>query len=103
MGPRDSMSAAYRSRGDGNIRAELAAEPDAGVLVNVADPNLEMQMRTCRPPSRSFVPDQVTAGDDLPARHVGECRQVPVVGRVAVAMEDDDVVSVAGAPRIQVD
>src|SRR5258706_10774787 len=63
-----------------------------------------MQVRSGRPAGGPLVSDEVTASDDLPARYPWRVtRQVPVVGRIPVAVEDDDVVAVARAPWVQVD
>src|ERR1700680_1307467 len=63
-----------------------------------------MQMRTGRVSSRTFERDQVASGDDLPAPEARcERRQVPVQGRVTVAMNDNDVVSVPIRTRVEID
>src|SRR5216684_952060 len=63
-----------------------------------------MQVRSRRPARGPLVSDEVAARDDLAASNSGRVtRQVPVVGRVPVAVEDDDVVAVARAPRVQID
>src|SRR2546428_13384822 len=84
--------------------ASLPAEPDAGILVDVVDAHLEMQVRSRRPAGGTFVSDEVASGNDLAALYSRRVtRQVAVVRRVTVAVEDDDVVAVADAPRVQVD
>src|SRR5258708_9979352 len=63
-----------------------------------------MQVRSRRPACGPLASDEVAARGDLAACNPGRgTRQVPVVGRIAVAVEDDDVVAVARAPRVQVD
>src|SRR5260370_22056979 len=63
-----------------------------------------MQMGSGRPARGPLVCDEVAARDDLAACNSRRVpRQVPVVGRVPVAVEDDYVVAVARAPRVQID
>src|SRR5690242_4786081 len=38
-----------------------AAEPDAGILVHAVDPDLEVHVRSRRPPGRALIGDEVAA------------------------------------------
>src|SRR5712692_3412587 len=63
-----------------------------------------MKVRPRRVAGRAFVTNDVPPGDDLPARHAAvEPRQVAVQRRVAVAVNDDDVVPVAVSAGIERD
>src|SRR5438105_8408485 len=84
-------------------RCRSAAEPDARVFVAAVDADLEVEMRACRPAGRALEGDCRTARHDhsrAQARRVAG--QVTVVGRVAVAMQNHEQVSVAHAARVQV-
>src|SRR6478736_7915077 len=81
-----------------------AAQPGAGIVPHVVDPDLKMQMRTCGVARRSFVGDHCAAGDDLAAVQATRERcGVPIQGRVSVPVDDDDVVAVSVVAGVQVD
>src|SRR5487761_941360 len=77
---------------------ELAAEPVAGILVDIVHANLKMKMGTRRPASHSFERNCRTSWHDLAATQTRRVAGgVPVIGRVAIAMNHDHEVSVADA------
>src|SRR5207245_8281906 len=79
------------------------AESDARVLVDAAVANLEVQVRPRRPPGRALECDGRATRHHLSA---GKARCVPrqmsVVGRVTVAVDDHEQVAVPDAARVQV-
>src|SRR5690348_13439694 len=85
------------------MRPKLAAEPDARVFIDTGDADLEVEVRTGGPARRALERDRRAARHDLATVETGRVPgQVTVVGRVAVAVDDDQQVAVADAPRVQV-
>src|SRR5713226_9771222 len=86
------------------LAGRLAAQPDAGVLVVAVHAHLEMEVRSGRPTSGTFVRDQVASRHDLTALEAARISgRVPVVRRVTVAVDHDDKVAVADRSGVKVD
>src|SRR5256885_6188888 len=74
----------------------LTAQPDAGVLVDVVEPDLEVQVRSCGPARRSLKADRRPAGDDHAASQSGRVTQEMAVDRrISIAVDHQQHVAVA--------
>src|SRR5947207_15235183 len=92
------MSADYRRPPD-----RSAAEPDARVLVVTVDPDLKVEVRASRPTRRSLEGHGRASRNHLPGAKTGcVAREMSVVGRVTVAVDDHEQVAVADAAGVEV-